>query len=194
MKPITMAIAALMPTLAFAQDPNALFVSGKYQQVVEATAGTSDPAMLYLGARSYEKLGRAEEAKRTYSELARRSAGDPWRSVGESGYLLVQGNADGAYASARRAVALASALSVAYYQLGLASGHKEDFAAAAAAFARAAEIDPSSAYAHYHAGLSYYRMKRIDRMATHFEAFLRLAPKAPERGEVESIMRTVRGR
>jgi hypothetical protein len=31
-------------------------------------------------------------------------------------------------------------------------------------------------------------------MATHFEAFLKLAPNAPERAEVESIMRTVRGR
>jgi hypothetical protein len=39
-----------------------------------------------------------------------------------------------------------------------------------------------------------YRAKHIDRMAKHFEAFLALAPDAPERTEVESIMRTVRGR
>jgi hypothetical protein len=31
-------------------------------------------------------------------------------------------------------------------------------------------------------------------MANHFETFIRLAPNAPERPEVESILRTVRGR
>jgi len=39
-----------------------------------------------------------------------------------------------------------------------------------------------------------YRAGRPDRMANHFEAFLRLAPEAPERPEVIQIMRTVRGR
>jgi hypothetical protein len=34
-------------------------------------------------------------------------------------------------------------------------------------------------------------VKRADQTATHFQAFLRLAPKAPERAEVQSIMRTL---
>jgi tetratricopeptide (TPR) repeat protein len=82
----------------------------------------------------------------------------------------------------------------AHYQAGLLYGQLNDFVKAAAAFDKAAKRDPEFAYAHYHAGLSYYRMKRIDLMATHFESFLKLAPEAPERAEVESIMRTVRGR
>ena len=50
------------------------------------------------------------------------------------------------------------------------------------------------AYAHYYAGHSYYETGRIDLMASFFESFLKLAPDAPERTSVESIMRTVRGR
>jgi hypothetical protein len=50
------------------------------------------------------------------------------------------------------------------------------------------------AYAHYEAGMAYYKAKRVDRMAVYFENFLRLAPNAPERSAVQSIMRTVRGR
>ena len=40
----------------------------------------------------------------------------------------------------------------------------------------------------------HYRANRPDRMAIHFEQFLKLAPEAPERPEVLQIMRTVRGR
>jgi hypothetical protein len=50
------------------------------------------------------------------------------------------------------------------------------------------------AYAHYYAGMAYNKAKRVDLMATHFERFLKLAPAAPERPVVESVMRTVRGR
>ena len=50
------------------------------------------------------------------------------------------------------------------------------------------------AYAFYQAGLAYYRHQRIDLMAARFESFLNAAPQAPERTQVESIMRTVRGR
>ena len=53
---------------------------------------------------------------------------------------------------------------------------------------------PRFAYAHYYAGLSHYRVGRTDKMAAAFEHFLTLAPKAPERPQVESIMRTLRGR
>jgi len=42
--------------------------------------------------------------------------------------------------------------------------------------------------------LMHYRANRPDRMANHFEQFLKLAPEAPERPEVTQIMKTVRGR
>ena len=71
---------------------------------------------------------------------------------------------------------------------------RQDWKDAAAAFDRAAELAPGNAYAHYYGGLMHYRARRPDRMAIHFEQFLKLAPDAPERPEVLQIMRTVRGR
>ena len=49
-------------------------------------------------------------------------------------------------------------------------------------------------YAHYEAGMPFYEAKRVDRMAVDVEHFLELAPDAPERPAVQSIMRTMRGR
>jgi hypothetical protein len=42
--------------------------------------------------------------------------------------------------------------------------------------------------------MMHYRANRHDLMAIRFEQFLKLAPEAPERPEVQSIMRTLRGR
>jgi len=47
------------------------------------------------------------------------------------------------------------------------------------------------AYAHYYGGLMHYRANRPDRMANHFDYFLKLAPEAPERPEVMQIMKTI---
>jgi tetratricopeptide (TPR) repeat protein len=82
----------------------------------------------------------------------------------------------------------------AQYQLGVVESARSNPAQAAEAFAKAAELDPQMAYAHYEAGMAFYKNKRVDRMAVYFENFLRIAPDAPERAAVQSIMRTVRGR
>ena len=80
------------------------------------------------------------------------------------------------------------------YQLGLVEAARNNHQQAAEAFAKATELDPQMAYAHYEAGMAFYKAKRVDRMAVYFEHFLKLAPNAPERPAVQSIMRTVRGR
>ena len=89
---------------------------------------------------------------------------------------------------------MAGDLPEAHYQLGLVLAKRQDWRGAAEAFDRAAELNPANAYAHYYGGLMHYRASRPDRMANHFEQFLKLAPEAPERPEVLQIMRTVRGR
>ena len=91
-------------------------------------------------------------------------------------------------------MALDENLAQARYQLGLVESARNKQADAAEAFAKAAELDPQMAYAHYEAGMAYYKAKRVDRMAVYFENFLKLAPNAPEKPAVQSIMRTVRGR
>jgi tetratricopeptide (TPR) repeat protein len=82
----------------------------------------------------------------------------------------------------------------AHFERGLVLMARRDYDAASAAFEQSLALDGTNAAAHYYGGLADYRTKRVDRMAAHFEAFLRLAPDAPERPEVESIMRTIRGK
>ena len=78
------------------------------------------------------------------------------------------------------------------YQLGLAYSAAEQWAPAAEAFETSTTIDPTFAYAHYYAGLAYSKIRQVSRMATHFEYFLKLAPDAPERSAVVTLMRRVR--
>jgi tetratricopeptide (TPR) repeat protein len=186
----------LAPALVFAQDRNRvqkMFEAGQYQQVVDASRGDdADPAVLYTAAQSHQKLGSVDQAVELYGRLADRD--DPWRSIGNSARQLAQDNADEALQSANQAVSAASDLAEAHYQLGLVLAKMQQWRDASAAFDRAAELNPSMAYAHYYGGLMHYRANRPDRMANHFEQFLKLAPEAPERPEVTQIMRTVRGR
>jgi tetratricopeptide (TPR) repeat protein len=80
-----------------------------------------------------------------------------------------------------------------HYQAGLAYMAGEQWDLAAEAFAKATVLDPTFAYAHYYAGLAFSRTKQLDRMANHLDYFLKLAPNAPERAAVMSMMRALRG-
>jgi lipoprotein NlpI len=80
------------------------------------------------------------------------------------------------------------------YQLGLAHVRRNDAGAAAEAFDRCTQADPRFAYGYYNAGLTYDRLNRPDLAIARLEMFVRLAPGAPERPEVTSILQTVRGR
>jgi tetratricopeptide (TPR) repeat protein len=187
----------LVPALALAQDAaevRKMYEAGQYQQVVERSNDGSAPAVVYTAAQSHQKLGANDQARESYGQLAARGEGDPWHFIGMSGQQLLDGQTDAAAESARQAVALAGNLAEAHFQLGLVLAKREDWAGAADAFDRAAELNPSMAYAHYYGGLMAYRAGRPARMANAFERFLQLAPEAPERPEVMSIMRTVRGR
>jgi tetratricopeptide (TPR) repeat protein len=178
---------------AHAQDnPRQLFEAGKYQAAVDKAAGDNSPASQYLRGLSYLKLNQADAAKDAFRQLA--GADAAWKSVGQSAVALTDNNRDAALAAARSAVSSNAKLAEAQYQLGLVLEATGDHAGAADAFAKATENNPQMAYAHYYAGMSFYEAKRVDRMAVYFENFLKLAPNAPERPAVESIMRTVRGK
>jgi regulator of sirC expression with transglutaminase-like and TPR domain len=70
--------------------------------------------------------------------------------------------------------------------------HRENHAAAVKALERAIKLDPKKAYSHYYAGIAYGNLKRPDKMAEHFQYFLRLAPEAPEAAKVRSYLRSLR--
>ena len=187
----------LLAVPAHAQDPGEiqrLFEAGRFQQVVEATNPDSPPDVLYTTAQSQQKMGATDQAMQTFTRLAERPEGDPWRFIGLSGRQLTEGNVEAAVASGRQAVAMAGDLPQAHFQLGLALARAQQWNEAAAAFDAASERQPNNAYAHYYGGMMHYRANRVDRMAVHFEQFLKLAPEAPERPEVVSIMRTLQAR
>ena len=183
--------------VAFAQNASQvqkLFEAGQYQRVVESAQPDGDPAVLYAAAQSHQKLGETDRAVETYGALASRDEGNAWHFIGLSGQQLLGDDLNAAVESARRAVELGPDMAEAHYQLGLVLAKREEWAPAATEFDRVTELNPSNAYAYYYGGLMHYRANRPDQMAIHFDRFLKLAPDAPERPEVMSIMRTVRGR
>jgi tetratricopeptide (TPR) repeat protein len=166
-----------------------VYDAGQYQEVVGAPA--DDPRVLFLVARSQQKLSHRDEARQAYEQLAARAENDPWRDVGRSAVALLAANAGEAVEAANQAVARGDSLPEAHLQQGLALSARQEWPGASAAFEKATELDPSWADAHYYAGLAYSKVKRIDLMAGHFDTFLRLAPQSPQRPEVQSIMRTL---
>ena len=174
------------------EDTRKLFEAGQYQAVVERTPADSPAGAQYLKGLAYLKLNQADQAKESFGRLA--GGGDAWKSVGQSATAMAEGNSDAALEAAQSAVGQNAELAEAQYQLGMVLEAKKEHAAAAAAFVKATQANPSMAYAHYHAGLNFYEAKQVAQMAVYFENFLKLAPNAPERPAVESIMRTVRGR
>jgi tetratricopeptide (TPR) repeat protein len=184
------ALSAAAVHLTAQDDARRMFESGKYQAVVEA--GDNSPGAQYLKGLAHLKLNQPDAAKEAFRRLGQ--ADEAWKAVGESAVALVDGNQDAAVESARGAVARNGGLAEAQYQLGVALEAKRDRAAAAEAFVKATQANPQMAYAHYYAGQNFYEAKQVAQMAVYFENFLKLAPNAPERPAVESIMRTVRGR
>jgi tetratricopeptide (TPR) repeat protein len=198
---LTVSAALVLTAVVAAQDlPTArsLFEAGKYQEAVNAIAkATVDPQtrlrLDYLDALSRERLSQPADAERLYSELVS-SPDAAWKGTGQSALDVMHKQPMEALTAAMQAVAANADLAEAQYQLGIALSVNQDYARAAAAFDKAAQLDPQWAYPLYYAGLSYSKIKRVDLLASRFQAFLKLAPNAPERPEVESIMRTIRGR
>jgi tetratricopeptide (TPR) repeat protein len=194
---ITLLVGVLSSGVAGAQDRAAAqqaFEAGKYQQVVDAAGTGADPAVLFLGALSAQKLDATDRANAFFDQLVQRPATDAWHLVGQSAKALLAGDDAAALNFANQATAADATLAEASYTLGLVLFKRQDWAGAAAAFDKASTLQPSFAHAHYYAGLSHYRANRPDLMAARFERFLKLAPDAPERAEVQQIMRTIRGR
>ena len=187
--------ATVGPTVTEARQ---LYDAGKYQEAVAAsekhTVDANAARMQYLAAQSYDKLKDTAGARRSYQRLADSGGATAWSPIGRSALQLMDQKLDEALVSADEAVRLGASVPEAHYQRGIVLMTRKDYANAAAAFTMATQLDPTFASAYYYAGLANYRVKRIDLMTNNFEKFVKLAPNAPERPEVESILRTMRGR
>jgi tetratricopeptide (TPR) repeat protein len=188
----TAAAQAQKPQLTAQQ----LFESGKYQDAITKIKSTPNapPDQVYLQAQAARKLNQNDDAKAAFGTLAARGDDDAWHYVGKSGIAMTDGDLPAAEEAAKKAVDINGDLAEARYQLGLVLSARDNQAPAADAFAKAADLKPQMAYAQYEAGMAFYKVKRVDRMAVYFTNFLKLAPNAPETPAVQSIMRTVRGK
>lgn len=187
------AVSILLATSAVAgQRPEVqrLFQSGAYDEAVQA-AQNADPASIYVAAQAMVKAEQADRAREQFSRL-RANDNPAWQLIAQSGEALVGGDSGRGVALARQAVEAAGDNPFAHYQLGLAAIKASDWGTATASLSRAAELKPDFAYAHYYAALSYQRARQLPKAAEHFDAFLRLAPDAPERQAVQAILRTLK--
>jgi tetratricopeptide (TPR) repeat protein len=193
------------------------FEAGQYAQALKLVAEArgrdemAGPADTFLVAHIHLKRSQNDAAAGEFNRLIE-SGDDIWRQVGESSNAFITQNFEHALAVSTQAVAQINERNsqagdqapapdpgarmrdfAAFYQLGIVKARLEDWSGAVEAFERAVTLNPSFAYAHYYAGLAHSRLRRPDQTAAHFEVFLKLAPMAPERGAVMSIMRTLRG-
>jgi tetratricopeptide (TPR) repeat protein len=191
---IALLLAVTIAHAAQDASPQKLFESGKYQEAIDTVKKRSDasPEDVYVRALAHRKLNQNDDAKEAFGALAGRDGA--WKEIGNSGTAMIEGNMNNAAAAARKAVDADGNSSEARFQLGLVESARNNQQQAADAFAKAAELNPQMAYAHYEAGMAFYKAKKVDRMAVYFENFLKLAPNAPERPAVQSIMKTIRGR
>jgi tetratricopeptide (TPR) repeat protein len=167
-----------------------LFQSGSYEQAADAARG-GDAASTYIAAQSLIKLERADQAAAEFARL-RETDQPAWRLVAESGEALIGNDTGRAVDLARKAVDADEGNPFAHYQLGLSAAKATDWGTAVAGFTRAVQLKPDFAYAHYYAALAYQRQRQLPKTAEHFDAFLRLAPDAPERSAVIAILRTIK--
>lgn len=167
-----------------------LFQSGSYEQAADA-ARDGDPATTYIAVQSLLKLDRNDRA---VAELTRLKANQQpsWRLIGESGEALVANDAGRAIDLARKAIEADAGNPFAHYQLGLSAAKANDWGTAVTGFTKAVELKPDFAYSHYWAGLAYQKQRQLAKTAEHFDAFLRLAPDAPERSAVVAVLRTIK--
>ena len=184
------------PTGAPAGSIQALYEAGRDADVIGqvASAGALASAVDgWFASQSKLRLGQRSEALDDLMRLGA-TAADPGVQVGAR-LAVARLNNDSAAVERARADATAQNSSViAQYELGLSYAAGSDFAAAAQAFDRCIDIAPTFAYAYYQAALAYEKVGRPDLMANRFDRFVRLAPNAPERPQVDSVLRTVGGR
>jgi tetratricopeptide (TPR) repeat protein len=171
-----------------------LYESGEDREIVSrlrnGVVDSATPAARWFAAQSQLRLGLRNDAISDLTVLSQTDADPALRVAAQLALgrltsdepMLVRAHADaGAYPDNV----------FVQYELGLSYAVRNDFASAARMFDACIDTAPSFAYAYYRSGLAYQHLDRADLMANRFDRFLRLAPNAPERAEVESVLRTI---
>jgi tetratricopeptide (TPR) repeat protein len=174
-----------------------LFNSRKYddaerslRQAVEA-APDNVRARQYLGMTLLEK-GKLNEAEEAFKKAQELSPDSDQARIGLARVAIQRKQYDEASAQLDAAEKLNADSPELFYARGLMNVSRGNHKDAVKDLETAIEKQPKNAYAHYYAGIAYNGIKRPDKMVEHFEAFLKLAPDAPEAAKVRSLLKGVR--
>ncbi len=172
----------------------ALYESGRDDEVVSrAAAPTVRSEEVWFGAQSLLRIGQRVEAGEQFRRLRDTAESEAFRRAAEVALARVNQLPD-ALATAQAASAEFPNDAHVQFEAGITHALLGDMGTAALAFDAAITAAPMLAYAHYQSGLAYSRLNRPDLTVSRFETFVRLAPSAPERTQVETILRAARGR
>ena len=172
----------------------ALYESGEDREIVNRVKNSVPNdvtgADRWFAAQSQLRLGLRTDAINDLTALIQAGA-DPAVQVAAQLAIGRLTNDEVTLDRARAAAAAYPESLLVQYELGLSYAVRNDFASAARVFDNCIATAPTFAYAYYQSALAYQRLDRPDVMANRFDRFIRLAPNAPERPEVESVLRTI---
>ena len=172
----------------------ALYESGEDREIVNRVKNSAGGGVSgtdrWFAAQSQLRLGLRNDAINDLAALTQTDA-DPGVQVAAQLAIGRLTNDEAKLGQAQAAAGAYPESLVAQYELGLSYAVRNDFASAARIFDVCIATAPTFAYAYYQSALAYQHLDRPDIMANRFERFVRLAPNAPERPEVESILRTI---
>jgi len=176
--------AAVSPSASF----QTLYESGADREVVNRAAATT--ADRWFAVQSKLRLGFRDEALGDLMALSQ-VPDDPAMQAAAQLAIGRLTNDDAASGDARAKAGAFPGNVFVQYELGLSYAAAGDFQSAARAFDLGIDTAPMFAYAYYQSALTYQRLNRPDVMANRLDRFARLAPNAPERPQVESILQTL---
>ena len=172
----------------------ALYESGEDRELVDRVKNSVpngvSGADRWFAAQSQLRLGLRTDAINDLTALTQ-TAGDAAVQVAARLAIARLTNDEVTLDQARAAAAAYPESLFVQYELGLSYAVRNDFASAARVFDACIAADPAFAYAYYQSALAYRHLDRPDIMANRFDRFVRLAPNAPERPEVESVLRAI---
>jgi tetratricopeptide (TPR) repeat protein len=172
----------------------ALYESGEDREIVDRVKNSAPTVATatdrWFAAQSQLRLGLRDEAINDLAALTQTDA-DPAVQVAARLAVGRLTNDEATLGQARAAAAAFPESLFVQYELGLSYAVRNDFPSAARVFDVCIAAAPTFAYAYYQSALAYQHLDRPDIMANRFDRFVRLAPNAPERPEVESVLRTI---
>ena len=182
--------AGVSPSASF----QALYESGEDREIVNRMAargaGAAAPADRWFAAQSKLRLGLRDDALSDLTALSQ-AQDDAAMQVAAQLAIGRLTNDETALGEARANAGAYPGNVFVQYELGLSYVVASDFQSAARAFDLCVDTAPMFAYAYYQSALAYQRLNRPDVMANRLDRFARLAPNAPERPQVDSILRTL---